>query len=28
MAKDEDLMERNGVIRDILSTWLIKGLSK
>ena len=28
MAKDEDLMERNSVIRDILSTWLIKGLSK
>ena len=28
MAKDEDLMERNAVIRDILSTWLIKGLSK
>jgi len=28
MAKDEDLMERNGIIRDILSTWLIKGLSK
>jgi hypothetical protein len=28
LAKDEDLMERSTVIRDILSDWLIKGLSK
>lgn len=28
LAKDDDLLERNGVIRDILSGWLIKGLSK
>lgn len=28
LAKDENLLERNGVIRDILSGWLIKGLSK
>lgn len=28
MAKDENLMERNSIIRDILATWLIKGLSK
>lgn len=28
LAKDENLMERNSIVRDILSTWLIKGLSK
>jgi len=28
LANDENLMERNAVIREILGDWLIKGLSK
>lgn len=28
LAKDEDLMNRNVVIRDILSEWMIRGLKK
>lgn len=28
LANDENLLERNVIIRDILSEWLIKGLKK